>query len=477
MKKSRKALSLLLAGVLGTTLFATSVVAAACDNEEKPTPEQDAQKALEAENNKVQLDVEGKDKKEAKTVKPQDVKHSGYDNSKYVLTVDKVEAKGTSLKVTYTLKSKDGAVSKAFEKTIDGFKAEAPAQDAQKALEAENNKVQLDVEGKDKKEAKTVKPQDVKHSGYDNSKYVLTVDKVEAKGTSLKVTYTLKSKDGAVSKAFEKTIDGFKAEAPAQDAQKALEAENNKVQLDVEGKDKKEAKTVKPQDVKHSGYDNSKYVLTVDKVEAKGTSLKVTYTLKSKDGAVSKAFEKTIDGFKAEAPAQDAQKALEAENNKVQLDVEGKDKKEAKTVKPQDVKHSGYDNSKYVLTVDKVEAKGTSLKVTYTLKSKDGAVSKAFEKTIDGFKAEAPAQDAQKALEAENNKVQLDVEGKDKKEAKTVKPQDVKHSGYDNSKYVLTVDKVEAKGTSLKVTYTLKSKDGAVSKAFEKTIDGFKAEA
>ncbi|ACF07531.1 lipoprotein 17-related variable surface protein [Metamycoplasma arthritidis] len=459
MKKSRKALSLLLASVLGTTLFATSVVAAACDNEEKPTPP--AENPLDKANESVTLSVEGKETKKASEVKKEDVKASGFDESKFQLTVDSITAEDTKLKVKYTLKSLADNSTKEFEKTIEGFLPETPAENP---LDKANESVTLSVEGKETKKASEVKKEDVKASGFDESKFQLTVDSITAEDTKLKVKYTLKSLADNSTKEFEKTIEGFLPETPAENP---LDKANESVTLSVEGKETKKASEVKKEDVKASGFDESKFQLTVDSITAEDTKLKVKYTLKSLADNSTKEFEKTIEGFLPETPAENP---LDKANESVTLSVEGKETKKASEVKKEDVKASGFDESKFQLTVDSITAEDTKLKVKYTLKSLADNSTKEFEKTIEGFLPETPAENP---LDKANESVTLSVEGKETKKASEVKKEDVKASGFDESKFQLTVDSITAEDTKLKVKYTLKSLADNSTKEFEKTIEGF----
>ncbi|WP_406618197.1 lipoprotein 17-related variable surface protein [Mycoplasmopsis lipophila] len=473
MKKNKFKLLTILGSVTLLTLPAS--LSSKCKDDSKP---KEKAENFDEQLNKIKADVNNKKDILAKNVTLNDVKFSNYDQEKYGVKVIDIKAKDQTLEVKFRLfnkKSQKESTEKVI--TISGFKKEQNLTPTDEFV-AELQKITVDVENKTNILAKDIKPEDLKFENYDSNKYNVKDIKIEVKDEkTILVKFKLENKTTkktSVEKILE--ISGFK-ETTTKTPQQLLEEELAKVKVDVENKTEKLAKDIKPEDLKFEGF-GANYEISaksVQKIDGQD-KIKVTFKLKVKDLDLT-SEEKTleIDGFKHEETPTEL---LNAQLEKVTVDVEGKATKYAKDINTTNLKFENTGDTETYEVVDQSVTRVTNedaVLVKFKLKDKKhNLTSNEKEIKISDFLHEKTPIEI---LDEEAAKVKVDVENKATKFAKEVVSSDLKFSNYEESKYEITYQKIELvpNEDAIIAKFKLKDKNGTLESSYKEVkITGFK---
>ncbi len=384
----------------------------------KETTTKTPQQLLEEELAKVKVDVENKTEKLAKDIKPEDLKFEGF-GTNYEISAKSVQKIDGQDKVLVKFKLKDtknNIESEEKEITLEGFKHEATVEEL---LASELAKITAKVEAATKaKRAKDVTVDEVILEGYETTKYEIVEKTLKAVGNNVEISFRLKDKSSSkLSGAKKLVIEGFKAaNTPQEKLEDALSRITVKAPLE------KYAKDIKDTDLTFENL-NSEYEISSKSVTriANKDEVEVTYKIKEKvaSGLESTEQKVTISGFKHEMTADE----LKQELDKVQVEVDKT--KYAKDIKKEDLKFKNVDQNLEITDqkVERVDGQD-KIKVTFKLKVKDLDLT-SEEKTleIDGFKHEETPTEL---LNAQLEKVTVDVEGKATKYAKDINTTNLK---------------------------------------------------
>lgn len=190
--------------------------------------------------------------------------------------------------------------------------------------------------------------------------------------------------------------NGFKPDVPAQPPpltpQQTLDAEVDKVTLDVPKKANITAEELTQEDITSSGYDAASYAIKYETIKANSAEQKadITFFLK-KEGVESKKRMVTITDFKAKVQnaAPMAQELINKEVDKVILTVTDKETITADELPAHKdkINASGYDTAAYTInyTVIKHDVAKREVEITFRLEKAD-LHSKTRTEKITGFK-------------------------------------------------------------------------------------------
>ncbi|MGP1458098.1 MAG: lipoprotein 17-related variable surface protein [Treponema sp.] len=194
------------------TLCACALILAGCsvdsgaDTGYKPTP----QETINTEVDKVTLDVPAKAAITAEALTEEKIVAAGYDNSLYTIRYE-ITADNASRSATVKFRLEKGTLHSKFRTLkISGFKMPNPTPTPQETINAEVDKVMLDVPTKATITANQLTADKITATGYAASTYTIKYVKIEGNAAAKSAEVTFRLENGSIhSKTRTVTITGF----------------------------------------------------------------------------------------------------------------------------------------------------------------------------------------------------------------------------------------------------------------------------